>query len=131
VSNATRVLDDSQLTDILTVSRAANEQAGITGLLLYKEGSFMQFLEGVEQTVRELLERITLDPRHYNVAMLQEGVLDERIFPDWSMGFRMLDDGVKDVPGYADFEEMSLSGEGFTAKPQRCLQLLRLFREHF
>lgn len=130
VSNATRRLDEAQLLDILAASRAANAEIDVTGLLLYKSGHFMQMLEGAEAVVRELLDKITRDPRHYNVVTLQEGTHGGRIFPDWSMGFRTLDDGAGDVPGYEDFEATALTEEDFANQPLRSMQLLRLFRQH-
>jgi hypothetical protein len=129
VSDATRQLDEAQLMDILTVSRAANAEIGVTGLLLYKGGRFMQMLEGTERAVRDLLDKITRDPRHYNVVMLQEGTHGGRVFPDRAMGFRTLDDGATDVAGYMDFEKAELSEAEFANDPLRCMRLLRLFRE--
>jgi len=129
VSAATRRLDEAQLSDILTVSRASNAEREVTGLLLYKDGRFMQMLEGEERTVRELLDTITRDPRHYSVATLLEGALEARMFPDWPMGFRTLDGGAADVPGYAEFQNTPLSEDEFAAQTQRGLRLLRLFQK--
>ena len=131
VSNATRPLGSPELMDILRVSQESNTQIGITGLLLYKDGNFMQLLEGREHTVRGLLEKITRDPRHYNVVTLQEGTKTEREFSEWAMGFRRLDDEPMElVPGYQDFAKVSLTGDEFRENPSRCLGLLRLFKEH-
>jgi hypothetical protein len=130
VSNATRRFDEAQLKEILMASRAANAEIEVTGLLLYKDGSFMQMLEGPENAVRALLDKILRDPRHYNLVTIQEGMNEARIFPGWSMGFRRLDDSAKDVTGYGDFENVMLTAPEFGSDPQRCLQLLRLFRDH-
>jgi hypothetical protein len=130
VSNASRALDEIHLQDVLTVSREANAKAEVTGLLLYKDGCFMQMLEGDENVVKEVFERIMRDPRHYNVVTLQEGVNEARVFPDWSMGYRRLDGGTEDVAVYGDFENTFLTVEEFRDDPPRCLRLLRLFREH-
>jgi len=131
VSNATRRLLGGELRAILEASRDNNVQMEITGLLLYKDGSFMQLLEGREQAVRALLEKIRRDPRHYDLLTLLEGAAERRYFPDWSMGFRQLDATTMcDVPGYHDFVNAPFSAAEFGGDPSRCLQLLRLFRDH-
>jgi hypothetical protein len=129
VSNATRALVDHELEAILEKSRKENEHLQVTGLLLYKDVSFMQLLEGAEATVRTLLERIVCDPRHYHVTTLQCGETESRQFPDWTMGFRRLDESAERVPGYRDFEALLLTGAEFRSEPARSLRLLQLFME--
>ncbi|HSM42684.1 MAG TPA: BLUF domain-containing protein, partial [Afifellaceae bacterium] len=51
VSAAHHLMGDDELTEILETSRARNAAAGITGMLLYKDGSFMQLLEGAKTNV--------------------------------------------------------------------------------
>jgi hypothetical protein len=130
VSNATHPLADRELDAILEASRNGNERLQVTGLLLYKDASFMQLLEGEETTVRSLLEKITCDPRHYNVTTLQSGETESRQFPDWSMGFRRLDQIEDLVPGYREFEELRLIEAEFRNEPSLSLRLLRLFKDH-
>jgi hypothetical protein len=45
---------DAELTDLLAVSRANNLRLGVTGMLLYHDGSFLQALEGEETIVERL-----------------------------------------------------------------------------
>lgn len=54
--------------------------------LIYKDGNFIQVLEGEEPVVRKLFEKIWRDARHKLVSIIHAGSLDERQFPDWSMG---------------------------------------------
>ena len=49
------------LKNILEKSRANNQIKGITGALVYVEGTFLQILEGNESDVRSLSERIVHD----------------------------------------------------------------------
>jgi hypothetical protein len=130
VSNATRALADHELEAILETSRHGNERVRVTGLLLYKDASFMQLLEGEEATVRSLLEKITCDPRHYHVTTLQCGETESRQFPDWTMGFRRLNEIGDEIPGYREFEELRLIEAEFRNEPARSLRLLRLFKDH-
>jgi hypothetical protein len=90
VSTATAPMRREALLDILHQARTANAADGITGLLLYHNGHFVQALEGPEEAVRDLYDRIRRDPRHRDVATIFEQVIDRRDFPDWSMGFKAL-----------------------------------------
>ena len=72
---------------LLEHARRNNEKAGVTGMLLYKDGNFMQVLEGEERVVQALSAKIGRDPRHEKMVTLLEGPLAEREFSDWSMGF--------------------------------------------
>ena len=59
---------------------------GITGLLVYGQGIFFQWLEGPHDNVSQLLARISADPRHTNVVVLsQEDEIRDRLFPEWDM----------------------------------------------
>ena len=79
-------------------------------MLLYKDGNFMQLLEGEEATVRELYTIIIDDQRHCNVTTISEETTPERLFPSWSMGFqnlRMVDPAK--FPAYSDFLDTPLT----------------------
>ena len=58
VSSAVRSLNNSDIQDILRHSREANTNNEITGLLLFKDGNFMQVLEGDSELVDELHQKI-------------------------------------------------------------------------
>lgn len=86
---------------LLQQSRTNNAALGITGLLLYGNGNFLQVLEGEEQAVQLIYARIVVDQRHMHVLKLSDGPIERRIFGDWSMGFQPLksDDFVR-LTGY-------------------------------
>ena len=88
ISTAHRLMSDSELLDILRVSRNNNKQNNLTGMLLYGEGTFIQVLEGNEEALKTTYGLIKADKRHKNVIQVAEGEIDERSFPDWSMGFK-------------------------------------------
>ncbi len=91
VSTATGSTDRAGLLDILETARGLNHGAGVTGLLLFYDGHFMQLLEGEEHAVRDIFGRIAADPRHRDITVLFEEPIDERLFTDWTMGFQRLD----------------------------------------
>lgn len=130
-SAANKLFSKEQLVDLLTKCRAKNTSLGITGMLLYKDGSFMQALEGEESAVRSLFKTISGDRRHKLVSIIHEGNVDERQFPEWSMGFRDLNSpDVQSIPGYNEFLNKSLTGEEFTSNPTICQKLLLMFKRH-
>ncbi|HUN47576.1 MAG TPA: BLUF domain-containing protein [Stellaceae bacterium] len=88
VSCATRLWSAGVLGEILQQSRRKNPRLGITGLLLYVDGNFMQALEGEEKAVLGLYEEIRRDPRHKNVTTIISTPCERRAFPQWAMAFR-------------------------------------------
>jgi hypothetical protein len=73
--------------NILEKSRRNNAECGITGLLLYMNGSVMQVLEGDEKAVDHLFERIKQDNRHQDVTQVFSRPILSRLFANWSMGY--------------------------------------------
>lgn len=129
VSSATILLSQEELTALLETSRRNNTRAGITGMLLYKDGNFMQVIEGPAVEVHRLHERIGHDARHSGLITLLETPITEREFSDWSMGFRNLSDpGLREMTGYSEFLNTPLTDREFAAEPSRAVRLLRAFR---
>lgn len=89
-SSAPRKFDEASLIGLLETSRRNNAAIDVSGMLLYADGNFIQYIEGAEDAVRRLYGRISRDPRHRNLHILTTGETGTRIFPDWSMGFRSL-----------------------------------------
>jgi len=109
VSQSARPMSNEELADILQYSRARNARDGITGLLIYRftpgddRGNFMQLLEGKASAVEQAWQRIAADTRHHTKIVLEEGRIDSRAFPDWSMGFRNIDAAaLEGFEGYSD-----------------------------
>ena len=100
LSSSTHLYSDTDLEDILTVSRRNNQATGVTGLLLYHEGTILQLLEGEQSAVDLTYKRILVDRRHTGILKMAEADAPERCFTDWTMGFRKLSD--KDWSLFAD-----------------------------
>ena len=129
VSSAVRQFSPSELVDLLANCHENNATLGITGMLLYKDGNFMQVLEGDQEVVRPLYAKIGRDPRHRGLLTLLQGPLAERQFPDWSMGFRDLNaPDALSTPGYNEFLNTPLMGAEFSSDPTRCQKLLMMFK---
>lgn len=88
LSTATRLMSDTELLEVLRVSRENNARDGVTGLLLYSGGNFIQLLEGDSDAVSAVCARVEKDPRHHRMLIMLDDESAERLFPDWSMAFR-------------------------------------------
>ncbi len=87
VSSASWLLSGEELRNILRSSRRNNERLGVTGMLLYRGGNFIQALEGPERPVRQVYDTLCHDPRHGSIIKIADRPLHQRFFPDWTMGF--------------------------------------------
>jgi len=85
ISEAARPFSPEELEALIAHSSENNRSRGISGLLLYSGGQFMQALEEEEMRVHTLYSRIAVDPRHTNVRQLLLKRVDSRLFPDWGM----------------------------------------------
>ena len=85
---ASRAVDitPEAIESILTQSRQNNPTCGITGILCYGGGIFLQAIEGGRMQVSDLFGHIMKDPRHRDVALLHYEEISERRFGGWSMG---------------------------------------------
>jgi hypothetical protein len=86
-SEARPGLEAPELEEMLAESRIRNQAHGITGVLLFVDGAFLQILEGEKDDVASLMERIQRDPRHHGIKVFYEQEVDERAFASWSMAF--------------------------------------------
>lgn len=130
VSEASHPLNRQELLALHARAREKNRVAGITGMLIHKDGRFAQVLEGNEATVRQLFETIRKDDRHGDVKILMEGPIAQREFADWSMGFQDLQDGdLLGLYGHAKPLGKSLNIDNFKKNPADCLHLFRFIRD--
>lgn len=87
VSTPIAPYSEKDLRDLLSVARSKNEANRVTGMLIYSGGQFLQALEGEPADVIGTFDRISLDPRHADIATLQRGIFADQWFAHWSMGF--------------------------------------------
>ncbi|MFN5349202.1 MAG: BLUF domain-containing protein [Polaromonas sp.] len=86
---ASRLADTESATateSILAQSRNHNPASGITGILCYGGGIFLQALEGGRLQVSALYGHIQKDVRHKDVVLLHYEEIMERRFGGWTMG---------------------------------------------
>lgn len=126
MSSAAEPFDDDALEGVLVHARSRNTADGLTGLLVHRNGRFMQLLEGPYDAVLSTYQRILADDRHDDVRLLAEESIHTRRFPEWSMAYDRDTDGAAVPEGFSDFLE---TGDR-SADSSRSRELLRWFRNH-
>ncbi len=97
-SDAIGSITEGALQEILEQARRRNERLDVTGILLYREGRFVQYLEGSHDNVLAVYDDIAVDARHTDVrVLLQQPVLARR-FSSWTMGYEALRDAPSALP---------------------------------
>lgn len=79
---------ETELKKLLMNSRLRNAEAGLTGMLIYDCGTFLQMLEGDMAPIFKTFARIERDQRHKDISvLLRDPNAADRAFGDWSMGY--------------------------------------------
>lgn len=85
VSDATRAMSVADLDLLLETARFENRNNGISGVLLYNAGNFMQCFEGPADAVESTYARIARSRQHHNLFELMNGEVAQRSFQGWEM----------------------------------------------
>ena len=88
-------LSREDVDSILASSQRNNPARGVTGLLLYNGRNFLQLLEGEESELVSLMMKISHDPRHTGISMIDRKMVQIRACPDWAMRRVMIADSVE------------------------------------
>lgn len=127
-SAATVPFANADLQALLKKARENNESLGVSGMLVYHKGSFLQVLEGEEDVVLPLFEKIERDDRHDSVKMLLRATVEEPSFGEWKMGFCNTSGHPRSrEPGFIDF--FGWEGSFAESEPDRARKALMQFRE--
>jgi hypothetical protein len=126
ISTATQKLTPEDLKKILEDARPANQAKNITGMLLYRDGLFIQVLEGEPNMIETLYANIKKDTRHRNVHIVSEENIAEREFSEWTMGFRNVSD---DIDGANHFLETDVHDFDCSTYSSVAKKLLARFRD--
>jgi len=131
VSFARENFSEKDLKTLLKEIRKKNADQGVTGLLLYNNGSFIQVIEGKQEIIHRLFTSISRDLRHTNVVKLLEEPIRYRAFPDWSMGFREISDEQSvSIPGFSDFMHRENPVQTIQNSTEQVIYLLNSFRKY-
>jgi len=121
-------LKAEELVELLQGARERNADRGVSGMLLYAEGSFFQVLEGEADAVDSLYAKIELDQRHDQMTLIIREPIPKRSFDDWTMGFyKVSRKELAQMAGVNDFFSKDHAAGSFDAG--RARKLLAAFRE--
>jgi hypothetical protein len=126
-------VQDLQIAEIEKIIEKAilnNSLMGITGMLLYCSGNFMQVIEGPKDNIQKLMNKILNDKRHYNIIIIQNQSVAKRDFSNWSRGLRIVQPN--DLKKYEQCFQIQGDQNDFAIfnnQPSKALDLIRLFVE--
>lgn len=92
VSSAATEMSPSELLKLLQQCLKNNPPLGVTGMLLYGNGTFLQTIEGDDAVIDQLVDRIAKDPRHTKLQFFSRKPIERRQYSEWSMGFKRISD---------------------------------------
>jgi len=97
VSTAVRTLTAEELSHLVTRAAERNAAEGVTGLLLYSDGDFMQCIEGHPAALDKVYGIIKGDPMHSGIILLARDGISQREFADWHMALKSPDSALKSL----------------------------------
>ena len=126
-SRSTKQFNKRNLLDLLHDSRAFNTMDNISGVLMHKNGLFLQIIEGKSKDLEDLIERLHRDTRHNNLKIIDDQLVEDRIFANWSMGCADFDDPTLSlIPGIrTDLSDPTVINNLITNLPELVTLLLQ------
>ncbi|WP_066559404.1 BLUF domain-containing protein [Croceicoccus bisphenolivorans] len=94
-STATPDITERDVRLIVGASQYRNAIEEITGILLFDGQRFLQFVEGAGPAITALMHRLYGDPRHGDIVVRHDVMVERRTFPIWSMRWVHLADRVE------------------------------------
>jgi hypothetical protein len=91
VSNRLQNCTEAEIEKILNACKKNNVKYDVTGVLLYSDSKFVQYIEGEYTEIMGLYDKIKGDKRHSNPVLLTSAPIQSRSFPSWQMGAKKFD----------------------------------------
>ena len=120
----------SQIDHILLRSRERNSIEGVTGVLLYTDGRFMQYLEGPKSGLEKVWGVIKADPLHHRIVEDKMERIWVREFEQWSMAFRAGGTYGMSHPMHLDALLSGRSNENTGSSSASIQRLLEFWNQH-
>lgn len=118
ISRSKAAMAESELMEMLRPIQQHNRLNGISGCLIHQHGEFMQLLEGKQQELYALRDKIRADNRHEAFRIVAEGPLNRRAFNDWGMVLHNLGSG--NQPDFSSWQKRKISFSELADDPQLC-----------
>lgn len=84
-STALQPPTERELGQLIRSSQLRNRALGITGMLVYENGQYLQSLEGPPDAMEQIWSSIRRDPRHCSIEILKQTLTPGRMFSGWDM----------------------------------------------
>ncbi len=121
-------MSSAEIDALLRHSHESNARHGITGILLYAGGCFMQVLEGDAEYIDMLYAKILIDPRHTRITRIILEAIPRRFFGEWTMGLSHLT--VRELAQILDGGDLDQREDLLASVDEgRAKKLLRAFAE--
>jgi hypothetical protein len=105
-SIANQEFSPADIDRLLAAARARNKAIGVTGMLVFHDGTFLQALEGEQRAVNEVFASVKDDGRHRDITILHRGPgFEQRVFGDWPMGFAGFSGAADILRGFVSLNE--------------------------
>lgn len=98
-SRAVHPFSEQELAQLLDSARKYNRANGLTGLLVYDEGRFFQWIEGSPEKLAQVWDSIRRDRRHTDIQLMGNQSVPLRFFGDWDMRFSSRKKAAMPSPG--------------------------------
>jgi Sensors of blue-light using FAD len=106
ISTANQEFSSVDIDRLLAGARARNKALGVTGMLVFHDGTFLQALEGEQRAVNEVFASVNGDARHRDITILHRGPgFERRVFGDWPMGFADFSGAADLLRGFVSLDE--------------------------
>lgn len=116
-------MSEEELDALVEKAKKKNLRLGVTGMLVYYDGSFIQILEGAEDVINDLFQTIKKDRRHDNVIIIDAEYIEHRSFSSWQMALKKL--SLNDLIKYPELK--SLLNLSDSKKNATLSQLVKVF----
>lgn len=125
VSRSRQPMTPRELLQLRQSIQGYNRSNGISGCLIYQDSEFMQLLEGKQQALHALCDRIRADQRHEDFRIIAQGPLTRRAFNDWGMVLRSFDSHANGQPlDFSAWQKRKLRLADLADDPQLCYAYL-------
>lgn len=131
LSRAAEPFEEQELFQLIDHSQRNNKARGLSGMLVYNSGYFLQLLEGPEATVESLMETIGRDPRHVEIKRVFERHTSQRIFGSWYMAYKNLSTFNPLLRQRVEDLITQLAGKSRVESADEFMKVLQLMRQEF
>lgn len=98
-------LHNMTLIDIYRQAAARNTETHVSSVLFFKQGNFLHYMEGSENAITQLFDKIKADKRHKNIHVIEQGQAPNALFGHWKMHCINLDN-VNDMDDVDDISPL-------------------------